>query len=161
MGVAANTSTPFSFTRRDTLRPTSPFNQDCPPHPSFQSTLLWRLSNYKEQPDSWMSLSTRRIGPRVAPISQCVALSQSPNLPHRTRFQHESPNVSSQSFSYYRLDICTRPPTAARDRNEIPRPRSSTCTRCKEREAVEIQRRRVIVRALAFIARMSVCIGSE
>jgi len=60
----------------------------------------------------------------------------------------------SRSFSYCRLDIPTRPPAAARDENEIPWPPSSTCTRC--REIRKLQRRRVVVRALAFFLSASV-----
>jgi hypothetical protein len=56
--------------------------------------------------------------------------------PSSNGFHHESPSVSSVSFSYYRLDFPTRPPASARDGNEIQRPPSSTCTRCREWEAV-------------------------
>ena len=64
---ALNTCTPFSFARREALRPTSPFSQDCPSDPPFQKhpprrafTPIMdcgRLGDYKEQPDSWMSPS--------------------------------------------------------------------------------------------------------
>ena len=66
----------------------------------------------------------------------------------------------SGSFSYCRLDIPTRSPAAPLDGNEIPRPPSSTSTRWREWEAVEIQTKTYLW-ACAFIARMSECIGSE
>ena len=66
----------------------------------------------------------------------------------------------SESFSYCRLDIPTRPPAAPLDGNEIPRPPPSTSTRWREWEAVEIQTKSYLW-ACAFIARMSECIGSE
>ena len=59
-----NRSKPFSFTRRDTLRPTPPIQLGLPTppiHPKHSPTFTpiiacRRLGDYEEQPDSWMSL---------------------------------------------------------------------------------------------------------
>jgi len=89
----------------------------------------------------------------VGPFNLKVPMisTQPPNLPHRTGF---ITSFLSGSFSYCRLDILTRSSAAARDGNEIPWPPSSTCTRC--REIGNLHRRRVIVRAPAFILSASV-----
>ena len=71
--------------------------------------------------------------PRVLPASKCPWFK--PSL--RTSLIKQVFITSHQcfrsgSFSYCRPDIRTRPPAAIRDGNEMPRPPSSTSTRCRE-----------------------------
>jgi hypothetical protein len=66
------------------------------------------------------------------------------------------------SFSYCRLNIPRIPPLSARDENEIPSPLLQHALDAeREWEAVEVQRRRIIIQALAFSPSLQECLTAS
>ena len=95
----------------------------------------------------------RQWGSQCASNLQVLGLNQSPNFPpHRTGLRHESPNVSSLGRSAtVAWKSLPNLPLPHEMETKIPRPPSSTCTRCREWEAVEIQKLHYFKLTVSFL----------
>jgi len=110
MTSTLHTSMPFCSTRREALWPTSPFNKDCPPHPSFQIHLQIQVlvrANLAVAHLWALQLAKSLVSSQCCPCSASFNGGQTSSLqswcthesPCQMEFHDESSNVSSLGCS--------------------------------------------------------------